>query len=353
MSTVEILDDAAAVHALSAEWHALAVSCAARHSMFPFWCLPWWQHLGHGQLLVVTVRAGRELVGLAPLHVRRRGPVRVARFLGHGLGPVGELLIAPGHPEVAAQLWDAVLTVPGVYLELTNFAETGGGLEHLVSRGDRNLHIAPSDTCPFVVVDGSFDTYFEGRSGELHRILRRSGRALERRGSTFTVDVVRDEQGVNEVLPAVTGVFDAAEEHQPRLHLLAPPYADFTRKLLRAAAAADALQLFVGRIDDEVVAFALTLGCGPSIAMWLNRFHPSASDVGPGHLVFKEMVRYGFEHGLEEVDFMLGDFRYKWLWCSDAARTVTVTGARGHLASIVGRASLAAASAVAGFARRS
>jgi CelD/BcsL family acetyltransferase involved in cellulose biosynthesis len=57
------------------------------------WAETWWRHFGHGEPLVALERAddGRP-VALVPLELRRRGPLRVARFVGHGpsdeMGPV-------------------------------------------------------------------------------------------------------------------------------------------------------------------------------------------------------------------------------------------------------------------------
>jgi CelD/BcsL family acetyltransferase involved in cellulose biosynthesis len=189
--------------------------------------------------------------------------------------------------------------------------------------------VAARDVCPHVSIEGSFDDYWAERGSELRRILRRSDRALERRGASFRGEIVSDPARVVELLPALTALHDAAEAERPRQHLLAPPWRDFTLALLDATARAGMLRLFVGWIGDDLAVFALTFDTGDTLSMWLNRFHPEYGDVSPGHLVFRDMVRFGFEHGHSRVDFLLGDFRYKWLWCSASTPTHTVTGARG------------------------
>ena len=268
------------------------------------------------------------------------------RFLGHGLGAVSEVVVHPDHPDAADDLWRAVLEPRGAYLELLDYAAEGLGLARLQAWRAAAIQVDARDVCPYVPVHGSFDSYFAERGSQLHRILRRSARALEGRGATFDVEVVTDATRVAELLPELTRVFDAAEAQNPRQHLLAPPWADFTHDLMREAANADALRLFVGSVDDRMAVFALTLRHDRSIAMWLNRFDPALGDIGPGHLLFKEMVRYGFEHRVERVDFLLGDFRYKRLWCTESTGTLTVTGARSRWARVAGRGTLAAGAAL-------
>jgi CelD/BcsL family acetyltransferase involved in cellulose biosynthesis len=342
----EVIRDPGVLEDLAPEWAALAESCSARHFAWPYWCLPWWRHLGAGVLRVVVVRDGGGLVAVAPLHERRRGPVRAVRFLGHGVGAVSELVVSSGRHDAARAVWPVVLEPRDAYLDLLDYPTDGAGLEELREWAGPDVRIAPADVTPFVPVRGSFDDYFAARGSQLRRILRRSERALEGRGASFDVEVVGDAARVDELLPDITRVFDAAEAQNPRQHLLAPPWDAFTRDVLREAANANALRVFVGSVADRVAVFALTFRNDTSLAMWLNRFDPSFGDVGPGHLLFKEMVRYGFEQRVERVDFLLGDFRYKYLWCTEAPKTANVSGARGWWARIAGRGTLEGAGAL-------
>src|SRR3954454_2471642 len=60
------------------------------------WNVAWWRHFGAGAALhVVTVCAGDRLVGLAPLMVRRFGPVRKLEFVATGLSDYGDFLVHP------------------------------------------------------------------------------------------------------------------------------------------------------------------------------------------------------------------------------------------------------------------
>src|SRR5437763_580018 len=105
---VGAITDVDGLHDLTAEWTALADRAGARAFGYPFWCLPWFRRLGRGRPLVVTGRVDDELVALAPFHQRGLGG-GVVRFLGHGLGAVSRVLLAPGHEAAAEALWREAL----------------------------------------------------------------------------------------------------------------------------------------------------------------------------------------------------------------------------------------------------
>jgi alpha-maltose-1-phosphate synthase len=338
---VRVVRDAAGIADLEPAWRDLATSSAARLFGHPYWGLTWWRELGRGELRVATAWDGDRLVALAPLHRRPRGGLRVIQFLGHGLGTVSELLVAPGYEAAAEQVWRAVLDGSRSYLNVVEYPADGRGLAELIRLADPAIDVRPSNVCPYVEVDGSFDVYLETRSSELRRILRRADRAVERRGAEFRVELVTDQARADELMTPLTTLFSAAERANPRQHLLAPPWRGFTRALVHAAAEVGTLRLFVGWLDEQIAAFALAFSDGNSLAMWANRFDPELRDVSPGHLVSRAMVAEGFAEGVRRVDFLLGEGRYKRLWCTDATSTVTVLGARARPLLVAGHATAA------------
>ena len=111
--TFDLLDG---IDAADAEWSRLAEAAGNVFST-PEWASVWWSHFGAGRDL--RVLAGRDDDGstavVLPLYVNRTRPLRVLRFVGHGvadqLGPVcapadrervaAALRRAPGGPALA------------------------------------------------------------------------------------------------------------------------------------------------------------------------------------------------------------------------------------------------------------
>ncbi len=319
---VEVVSDPHRLSALEPAWSELADVVGARPFARPSWCRPWWDVMGRGRLSVITVRDASELVALAPFHVRRLPLLPAVRFLGHGLGAVSAPLVAPGHQDAAARLWETALVGRQV-VELVECDERAPALEAL-SDG-YCVQKEYRDACPVVRFGNGFDEFMSGRNRDLHRILRRARAKLDARGLAQSTDVATDSDGVSRLLPAVMKVTDAAEKAKPRQHLLAGRLGEFTRALLAHTARAGDLSLFVSHIGDEPVAYAVTLRDGNGIAMWLNRHDPSFGEFAPGHMLLQEMSRFACRNGLGHLDLLIGDVRYKRLWADERYRTLDVT----------------------------
>ena len=65
--SVEELTTLKALEAIRPEWSSLWDRCeAATPFQSPDWLIPWWRHLGEGELMVLALRRNGRLVGIAP-----------------------------------------------------------------------------------------------------------------------------------------------------------------------------------------------------------------------------------------------------------------------------------------------
>ena len=334
-----VVTDEAELTELAPAWDALADAAGAAAAAHAFWCLPWWRHLGRGRPTVAIVEDAGDLIALAPLHERRLAGLPVSRFLGHGLGAVSELLVAPGRESSAARAWDAVLRCGG-RLELLEYrADAEAGLGALLA-GPWATRVAARNRCPFIALEGSLDAYLSGRRKKLRQTLRRAGERLAEEGLDHSLEVVTDAARLDAVLPQVQALHDRAEEAAPRGRALAGRLAPFTREALAAAAGLGRLRLFVGRLGDRPVSFDVAFATGGSLELWLGRFDPEFRRFAPGHLALREIVRCGFEEGFRRVDLGLGDDQYKRMWCDHGYDTLEVAAARTPRGLALTRAAL-------------
>lgn len=332
---VEVLADPDAVSAVADEWLDLAAAAGASPFQEPVYALTWWRHRGRGRLHVVTVRSGGALVALAPLHVRPIAGLQVVRFLGHGLGTVSEVLVRPGQEAAAAAVWEHLAGLPRVLVELLEYRGDGGGLAQLRRSDALRSTAALRDVCPVIDLAGVScgDDLLERlhRRHRLRRAVRRSERFAVEEGVTTTVDVVRDAAGIEALLPAVEAVYDAAEERQPRLHLLRPPWRDFLLELLRAWAARGQVTLLVARVDGVPAAFEVTVEDPVTSSSWLTRFDPAAAAYSPGHLLTRRVVDEALARGAARNDLLIGDGAHKLPWATGSYDTLTVHAAPSAL----------------------
>jgi dTDP-4-amino-4,6-dideoxygalactose transaminase/CelD/BcsL family acetyltransferase involved in cellulose biosynthesis len=100
--------------ALSDEWRRLAEESTNIFAT-PEWVTTWWRHFGGGRQLLATAcrSAAGEVVGILPLYLWTRRPVRILRFLGHGPGDqLGPLCASSDEPRLARALRGAVAEGP-------------------------------------------------------------------------------------------------------------------------------------------------------------------------------------------------------------------------------------------------
>src|SRR5262249_55409857 len=114
-AAVRTITSAAELDAVASGWDDLVLAMP-RPSPFLLhgWVSEWWKPLGAGARLAVSV-AERDgtLVGVAPLSIRRRKGLRLARFLGDHESALGDLLLAADEPvETADALLDTVRRQP-------------------------------------------------------------------------------------------------------------------------------------------------------------------------------------------------------------------------------------------------
>src|SRR5213082_1594 len=83
VSVIENVDDLIAVRS---EWNALLASSRADCIFLTWeWLYTWFKHLGSGrQLFIVAVRREGELIGLAPLTMKKGIPFTRMEFAGVG-----------------------------------------------------------------------------------------------------------------------------------------------------------------------------------------------------------------------------------------------------------------------------
>jgi len=342
----ELVVDPEEASQLVGEWDELADDVGAGPHARPAYALAWWRHLGKGRLLIAVVHERGRLVALAPLHERRIGPVTVARWLGHGLGCVGEVLVRPGHEYAATLLWSKLAT-PGRVLELVETRAGGGGLAELIALDipGRGTRVEPRDTCPVAELGEDPDGLAVVRRGSrnLRSVLKKADNAVARAGLAFRVEVATDPASLDAMLPGIRAVMDAAEEHQPRQHLLRPPYEGFVLEHIRAELSAGRAVVLAAYLADRLVTFRFALLSSSTMWLSLTRFDPEVARFAPGHLLHRETYRWAAEHGLSRVDLLLGQSQTKRQWSTGAYDTLeVVNGSPGALALVRGAERLVA-----------
>jgi CelD/BcsL family acetyltransferase involved in cellulose biosynthesis len=330
--TASVLTAPADIVALAGEWAEFERQCeGAVFFQSPVWsllaCRTFQTLHGHEfRPLIVTVRRGRELVGIAPLRVTKLGPLHIATDLTEPFGQYGGMLVADADGNAFVDdVVSALRAVPNV-----------DGLCLRRVRADSPVHAAllrhgfaagAADAAPFIDLRpfGSFQAYQQTMNAKSRKNLRNLRNRLARVGPISHRVVAGDD-----LERIIDGSFEGRlrwlDEHGiPSMAFGHSAFGEMLRGVRELAQ------------RDEVSVLAMGLYCG-DVAVSLQwgfthrgRYYayiaarnPDFDPYSPGRLHLEDIIRTCFERRIEICDFLAPSVPYKLTFTEHAAEVVDI-----------------------------
>jgi CelD/BcsL family acetyltransferase involved in cellulose biosynthesis len=327
--TVEVLDESSQLDGLRHDWDRLVVQSEppSVYNSYAFNMASWRHYdVDQSQPAVITVRDGGELVGLAPLRIRRRrvGLVieRVVEPLGLAHADRSSVIARPGSEEA---VWDLVLDT----LKAMSWQQWTTSEVDTASIGHRKLreHFGPSDPCFELVsvemsealltdISGTWDDFFAS-----HKRMRRNLRSLAKAFPDYRMEryVTPDEvaHGLTfaEELAAKTwksgkvGLLKSADTRR------------FYRKLVPALATDGYSGVRLLRDGDEIIASQIGFLCGTTAHFHATDYNPDYEKYSPGMMMVAHTIEDFFDSPATTVDYLTGYAGYMKSWATDTIVT--------------------------------
>jgi CelD/BcsL family acetyltransferase involved in cellulose biosynthesis len=315
---------------LLAEWDSLAT---ASRNVFATseWARLWWEHFGGTARLrlVAARRPEGRLVGIVPLLIDRLGPVRVARFIGHGegdlLGPIygsdgdaaGPALLQRALSEVVTE-WDLFL---GERLS-GNAAWSAPGTAELSREANPVLALARWPT---------WDDYVVALSRKLRYELRHDEQSLAER-HRLHFRITREQARLSTDLDVVFALH-RARWGEGRSSFA--PRERFYRRFAALALERGWLRLWILEIDGQPVAARYDFEFASVYNAYNAGRDPAWSKAGVGLVLRAHTMREALANGVAEYRFLRGGEPYKKRFLTEDAGLVTVARARTWLGRCV------------------
>jgi CelD/BcsL family acetyltransferase involved in cellulose biosynthesis len=329
---LDLLSDLAVVED---EWRALAGQAGNIFST-PEWASAWWCHFGAGreQLATVCRDADGRLVGVLPLYLWARRPLRVARFIGHGpadqLGPVCKQRDLSA---VATAVEDGFRR-GGLKCDLLIFDRLSGEAETLPAGT-----VIEREPSPVMRAGMSWDEFLESRSSNFRDQVRRRERKLAREHELrYRLADARSLDADFETLVHLHegrwgGQSDTFEEELKRFHL------DFARRALERGW----LRLWLLEVDGRAVAAWHGFRIG-GVESYYQAGRDRAWDrYRVGFVLLAHSMRAAFDDGMREYRLLRGGESFKDRFATADPGVVTIAavrGIRGRAAGIAGSGAL-------------
>jgi CelD/BcsL family acetyltransferase involved in cellulose biosynthesis len=292
-------------------WDAL-VRSMPRPSPFMLsaWLEPWWSHFGRDRTMRVEAAfLDGELVGGLPLELDSRRGVTVGRFMGREHAALGDLLArADVADEVVTGIVGRLGVVGADFLDLFGIAREGR-LFHAI---DDSGMLVERVQAPVLDLGPGWEAVYAAKTSSRRRNLhRRRRRQLEELGAIEIVTVDREEE-LAASLADLFRIHDLRWVGRPdrsefTSHRGLPFNVDAMARFARAGIA----RVLLMKLDGRAIAFQYYLVFERRMFFYRLAFDPDYARWSPGLLTTLAAIEDAAAEGVERVEFLGGDERYK------------------------------------------
>jgi CelD/BcsL family acetyltransferase involved in cellulose biosynthesis len=300
------------------------VACAGPFQ-HPDWLLAWWRHIGRGELFVLAIHDGADLVGLAPFYIHSdvTTATRQLTLLGNGVSDTCDVLLDPSHAGAERALAERLLNPRGCW----NACDLRDLPAHsrLIPTVGRANGASLQDDQPCVVL--ALSEWAHGADPLPARIrmdLRRRHRRAEELGP-----VRLELAGPQDVVPALEAVFDLhAARWRARGERGIFDRSDVTafhREVAERFARRHWLRLHRFHVGDRLAAANYGFCVRRRAYSYVGGFDPDFAKLGAGGLMLHRIIRAAADEGAREFDLLRGEEGYKLRWGGQPRRQYRLT----------------------------
>ena len=322
---VEEISGLAELERLRPAWQALWERIpGAQPFLAPDWLIPWWRHIGEGDLLAIVVRGGceGELLGLAPFYIHHQAGSGLRLLLPLGIATTDYLdaLVLPGRAEAVmacvlgrlaahAHRWDAAdwpQLRPGAAL-LRGAAPAGW---------EEEVH--PGETCPVLCLLPGTEAVASAVPRRMRQNLRTALRRAEAEGDLRWERA--EDRTLEEIFDALLRLHRARWAERGEAGVLATRAVETAhREALPGLLRAGVLRLHALRLNGAVIAVLYALADRPGgaerrVYYYIGGFDPRFAALSPGALLVGRAIEEAAAEGAVAFDFLRGAEPYKYRW---------------------------------------
>ena len=349
MFSVDLVSDNAAFASLDSEWNDAVDRAGIVHPFLRHeWVSAWWDAFGGGgreELHLIVVRdATRAICAIAPLMSDRWPmygvPVRRLRLLQNDHTPRTGVIVAAHAEDSYRAIWHAlhdgrkrwdVLQLS----QLPDSSETRAHFMRLAAEEGIHTGIWESGASPYLRLDSSWTAYVEDLDSKFKRNLRNRLSHASKLGE-LRLEVVDEPSMLRASFADVQRLEDSGWKASEGTAIASDSRVrSFYSLVTERAANAGWLRMLFLEVGGRRVAAAYAALYANRLFLIKTGYDPSFAKCAPFKLLTSFAVRYAYEHGIDEIDF-LGDVEpWKLEWTSTARRHdwlfVFAATARGRL----------------------
>jgi len=323
---IQVVSNKEEFAALKDEWNELLSRSSTKHIFLTHeWQYTWWEHFGtrDEDLLILLVRDGGRLVGIAPLRrdvLRVRGVplLKVITFLVGYEADYRDFLTQAGlewdvlhqvflHLRTNCDAWH-LLSLTGIHGQ----SRTNEIVPIIARQGDMQHHGEMGAPCPFIPLSTNCDGFLSGMARSTRRNAQSSLRKMEREMGEVSLEIRQGCQTTAVDIDDFLGLHAVSWQDRGGSRALSEARVTlFHRDLM--AKTRDAGWLLFSMLTVERVPCAVLYGYLYEGVFYdyLHGFSSAFNRYSPGTQIIMKTVEYGMQEGWREFDLLRGDGDYK------------------------------------------
>lgn len=307
-------------------WNRLLANSLDNHPFLTYeWLTLWWKHFGNGkELKLFTLENEGKVSLVVPVMYstcKVLGSKRTkVEFVASGDSDYQSFIVtnfqeaAKGMNQLIEDIMEDSNDADCVtFNEVPEDSVTAKLLEDIEAKCVGTSHSATS-SCPYVALPNNYEIY----SQTLGSNMRRNLKVWEKQAlKDYRVEFVKyDEIGtVDEGMKIFFNLHQKRQVVKGNFGVFSSDYQkSFHEELANAFAKKGWLDLFFLTFNDKPVSAIYSYEYNGKLFAYLCGFDPEYAKYRPGHLAFKNLIKYGIDKKLKEVDFLRGDEEYKSRW---------------------------------------
>jgi CelD/BcsL family acetyltransferase involved in cellulose biosynthesis len=315
--------DASAFSFLRPLWNSLLNSTPVDDPFLTWeWQSSWWKHNNQGwQLWLLSAWKGERLVGILPLALTEKNKwgvnARFLYFLGGGANDHSGIIIASKSDDVAQAFGKYLAAHDNEWdiLQLNNFQKGCQNLDPFLGGFSKNKfipEISDETSHLYLPLRGKWEDIEKKLPERTRRLVKNrtqfilsemGGRIVYLTGKQITASDFEDFLNIA-LLGKHSYLYETEKDRQ------------FHRSLLTSMGPKGWIQLTLFYLKDHPIAYIYGFIYRNKYFDWRTGYDPQFSRLSVGTILLSKNIEHNLKEGLDEYDFLRGDYKSKQTWTS-------------------------------------
>ena len=305
---------------LEPEWNLLLKQSPMDDAFLTWeWIHTWWKHYGSAyQLCLLVAREKNLLVGIAPFMLKTQAAlglkIRVLTNIGMHDPDVSGIIVQNGREDVLAKFAVWLVENNGRWdvLQIGGIPPGGMNCDYWTALFEKHCFTAQVNSSRFLFIsmDGDWQKYYQRLSKKLRKDVHRNIRHIEQ-GKGYHYYHKRGHDATTQDMETIFQI----NKNARHIYLYRNnTEKEFHRELAKSMADRGWLDLYFLNIGEEPVAFYYGFWYNQTFEYWRTGFDKAYYPLSVGKVLLFLLIQDGFVHGMQYLNFLLGDEEYKMDW---------------------------------------